>query len=124
MELSYATMPIFRGQKCRIYREAKPLYIINDTNNSNKTLIDAIEKSVGCYSLSINPKLVIGTKKILVKQEPVYRIDCVWKMFFHKACCQEGKGIGMILIPLMGKNISLSNKIEFYDTNNVAECEA
>jgi hypothetical protein len=33
MELSYATIPMFGGEKRRLYREAKLMYIISDEEN-------------------------------------------------------------------------------------------
>jgi ribonuclease HI len=48
----------------------------------------------------------------------------VWKMFFDRASSSEGTGAGVIFISPYQETISLSYKLEFEATNNVAEYEA
>jgi ribonuclease HI len=48
----------------------------------------------------------------------------VWKMFFDGASSREGVGAGVVFISPTQETISLSCKLEFETTNNVAEYEA
>jgi ribonuclease HI len=45
-------------------------------------------------------------------------------MFFDGASSKDGAGAGMVFVSPVQENISLSYKLEFEDTNNVAEYEA
>jgi ribonuclease HI len=46
------------------------------------------------------------------------------KMFFDGACSREGAGAGVFFVSPAQETISLSYKLEFEATNNVAEYEA
>jgi ribonuclease HI len=48
----------------------------------------------------------------------------VWKMFFDGASSSKGAGVGVVLVSPSQETISLSYKLEFEVTNNVAEYEA
>jgi ribonuclease HI len=48
----------------------------------------------------------------------------VWKMFFDRASSSEGVGARVVFVSPCQETISLSYKIEFETTNNVAEYEA
>jgi ribonuclease HI len=48
----------------------------------------------------------------------------VWKMFFDGASSEMGAGAGVIFISPCQETMSLSYKLEFETTNNVAEYEA
>jgi ribonuclease HI len=48
----------------------------------------------------------------------------VWKMFFDGASSREGAGAGVVFVSPAQETISLSYKLEFEATNNVAEYEA
>ena len=45
-------------------------------------------------------------------------------MFFDGACSREGTGAGVVFVSPTQETISLSYKLEFEATNNVAEYEA
>jgi ribonuclease HI len=51
-------------------------------------------------------------------------ITPVWKMFFDGASSREGAGAGVVFVSPAQETISLSYKLEFEATNNVAEYEA
>jgi ribonuclease HI len=51
-------------------------------------------------------------------------ITSVWKMFFDGASSREGVGAGVVFVSPCQETISLSYKLEFETTNNVAEYEA
>lgn len=48
----------------------------------------------------------------------------VWKLYFDGANSKEGNGAGVLLVSPKGNLIALSFKLEFEETNNVAEYEA
>jgi ribonuclease HI len=48
----------------------------------------------------------------------------VWKIFFDGASSKDGAGVGIILVSPAQETTSLSYKLEFEATNNVAEYEA
>jgi ribonuclease HI len=48
----------------------------------------------------------------------------MWKMFFDEASSSKGVGAGVVFVSPCQETISLSYKLEFETTNNVAEYEA
>jgi ribonuclease HI len=50
--------------------------------------------------------------------------NSIWKMFFDGSCSKEGSGVGVVIISPSKEVISLSYKLEFETTNNIAESEA
>jgi ribonuclease HI len=67
--------------------------------------------------------LQIRKQPILNQQIPPPTTS-VWKMFFDGASSSIGAGTGVIFISPCQETISLSYKMEFETTNNVAEYEA
>jgi ribonuclease HI len=51
-------------------------------------------------------------------------ITFIWIFFFDGASSREGAGAGIFFVSLAQETISLSYKLEFETTNNVAEYEA
>ena len=52
-------------------------------------------------------------------------IECrEWKLYFDGAMNNRGVGLGVILVTLEGETISMSKKLDFKVTNNMAEYEA
>ena len=52
-------------------------------------------------------------------------ITCTpWKLFFDGSACDDGKGIGAILISPNGTIFECSNRLEEEHTNNQVEYEA
>jgi hypothetical protein len=54
MELTYATIPIFRGELRRLYREVRLDYIQSDHHNLGNHSIYAIEYEIGSSIFHIN----------------------------------------------------------------------
>jgi ribonuclease HI len=48
----------------------------------------------------------------------------VWKMYFNGSSSKEGSGVGILLISPLEEVITLSYRMEFETTNNIAEYEA
>jgi len=47
-----------------------------------------------------------------------------WKLYFDGSVCNEGQGIGIILVSPGGAALDFSSRLEFHCTNNQAEYEA
>jgi ribonuclease HI len=127
MGLSYATIPMFGGEQRRIYREAQLAYIINDEANPMNHTIFALDTYLGSSLLKLTdapePPLEIK-KRPITFCENFPPITSVWKMFFDGASSREGVGVGVVLVSPIQEIVSLSYKLEFETTNNVAEYEA
>jgi hypothetical protein len=57
MDLSYATIPVFRGENKRLYKESQLAYIINDEKNPTNHLIYSVDTCMGSCILKINDSL-------------------------------------------------------------------
>ena len=47
-----------------------------------------------------------------------------WKLYFDGLICDDGRGIGVVLVSLCGAVFEFSNRLEEYWTNNQVEYEA
>jgi ribonuclease HI len=63
-------------------------------------------------------------KKPINPHEDSSPLTSVWKMFFDGASSKDGAGTRMVFVSPVQETISLSYKLEFEATNNVAEYEA
>jgi ribonuclease HI len=127
MDLSYAIVPIFGGEHRRIYREAQLAYIISDEANPTNHLVFAFDTDLGSSILQLTDTLEtpLEIRKHFVtfcEESPL--TTYVWKMFFDGASSKEGVGVGVVFVSPAQETISLSYKLEFETTNNVAEYEA
>jgi len=85
MDLSYAIIPLFGGERRRIYREAQLSYIINDYANPTNHPIFSVETSVGSSVLQL---IDAPRSPIEIRKQPIN--TCAkppqntpfWKMFF------------------------------------------
>jgi ribonuclease HI len=127
MDLTYATIPVFGGENKRLYREAQLAYIISDESNPTNHPIFALDTDLGSSLLHLThapePPLKLR-KKPTIFPKPPPSITPVWKMFFDGASSREGAGAGVVFVSPAQETISLSYKLEFEATNNVAEYEA
>jgi ribonuclease HI len=127
MDLSYATIPVFGGEHRRIYREAQLYYIISDEGNPTNHPIFSLDTDLGSSILQLidvpQPPIEIIKHSITSCEDPPPN-TYVWKMFFYGASSKEGVGAGVVFISPTQEIISLSYKLEFETTNNVAEYEA
>jgi ribonuclease HI len=127
MYLSYATIHVFGGDHIRLYREAQLAYIITDEDNPTNHPIFAVDTDIGSSILQLtnDPQSPIEIIKQPIKNcETPPKNTLVWKMFFDGASSKESSGDGMDFISPTQEIISLSYKLEFENTNNVAEYEA
>jgi ribonuclease HI len=127
MDLTYATIPVFGGEHRRLYREAQLAYIISDEADPTNHPIFALDTDLGSNLLQLTdaPELPPEIRKQSITFcENTPPITSVWKMFFDGASSKEGVGAGMVFVSPAQEIISLSYKLEFETTNNVAEYEA
>jgi hypothetical protein len=127
MDLTYATIPVFGEEHRRLYREAQLAYIVSDEANPTNHPIFALDTDLGTSLLQITgtPEVPLQIrKKPTIDQQIPPPITFVWKMFFDGASSSMGAGAGVIFISPYQETISLSYKLEFETTNNVAEYKA
>jgi ribonuclease HI len=127
MDLMYDTILVFGGEHRRLYREAQLAYIISDEANPTNHPIFSLDIDLGSNLLQLThapePPLKLR-KQPTIFPKPPPSITPVWKMFFDGASSREGTGAGVVFVSPAQKTISLSYKLEFEGTNNVAEYEA
>jgi hypothetical protein len=127
MDLTYATIPVFGGEHRRLYREAQLAYIISDEANPTNHPIFSLDTDLGSSLLQLtnSPEPLLKLrKKPTTSHEFSSPITSIWKMFFDGASSREGIGAGIFFVSPAQETISLSYKLEFETTNNVAEYEA
>jgi hypothetical protein len=129
MDLSYTTIPIFRGVNIRLYRESQLAYVISDEKNPSNHPIYAVDTDMGSCILQFDDSL----PDTLLLRKPTDQItvqptetteDDLWTMFFDGACTKESAGAGVVFISPSNKTYHLSFKLDFKVTNNIAEYEA
>jgi ribonuclease HI len=127
MDLTYATILVFGGEHRRLYREAQLGYIVSDEANPTNHHIFALDTDLGSSLLQVTetPKAPLQIRKQpILNQEMPPPTTSFWKMFFDGASSSMGAGVGVVFMSPCQETISLSYKLEFEVTNNVAEYEA
>jgi hypothetical protein len=127
MDLTYATIPVFGGEQRRLYREAQLAYIVSDEADPTNHPIFALDTDLGSSLLQLTdaPESSLLIRKHPSPDHPISpQSSSVWKMFFDGASSSEGAGAGVVFISPCQEVVSLSYKLEFEATNNVAEYEA
>jgi ribonuclease HI len=127
MDLTYATILVFGGEHRRLYREAQLAYIISDEANPTNHPIFSLDTDLGSSLL----QLTNAPKPLLkLRQQPTTSheisppVTSVWKIFFDGASSREGTSAAFFFVSPAQETVSLSYKLEFETTNNVAEYEA
>jgi hypothetical protein len=127
MDLTYATIPVFGGEHKRLYKEAHLAYIISDEADPTNHPIFSLDTDLGfdLLQLTNTPEAPLQIRKKPVSfHEIPPPTTSMWKMFFDGASSREGAGVGVVFVLPCQETISLSYKLEFETTNNVAEYEA
>jgi ribonuclease HI len=127
MDLTYATIPVFGGEHRRLYREAQLAYIISDEADPTNHPIFSLDTDLGSSLLQLTdaPEAPLEIRKQPISSHEIPPpTTSVWKMFFDGASSREGVGAGVVFVSPCQETISLSYKLEFETTNNVAEYEA
>jgi hypothetical protein len=126
MDLTYATILVFGWEHRRLYREAHLAYIISDESDPTNHPIISLDTDLGSSLLQITnaPEPPLQIRKSIILYEDSPPITYVWKKKIDGASSREGVGVGVVLVSHAQEIISLSYKLEFEITNNVAEYEA
>jgi hypothetical protein len=125
MDLLYATILVFGGELKRLYRENELAYIISDAKNYVNHPIYAVDTDFGSCILQIDDSQ--STPMQLVKPIETQTDDknvSFWTMYFDGASTKDSVGVGVVLISPSKETVSLSFKLNFRTTNNIAEYEA
>jgi hypothetical protein len=110
MDLTYATIPVFRGEHRRLYREAQLAYIISDEEDPTNHPIFSLDTDLGSSLLQLTnaPESPLKIRKqSLTLWEDSPPITPVWKMFFDRASSREGAGARVVFVSPAQETISL-----------------
>jgi hypothetical protein len=127
MDLTYDTIPVFGGEHRRLYREVQLAYIISDEANPTNHPIFVLDTNLGSILLQLThasepPLKLINPPTTPHEFSPP--ISPIWKIFFDGFSSREGAGDGVFFVSPAQETMSLSYKLEFESTKNVAEYEA
>jgi len=125
MDLSYASVPVFGGESKRLYSENQLAYTISDAEHPANHPIYAEDIDLGSSVLHISedhqPLPMVKAFSAPLHSEPCAQL---WQLYFDRASFREGSGAGVVLVSPTQEIITLSYKLEFDTTNNIAEYEA
>jgi ribonuclease HI len=126
MDLTYATILVFGGENRKLYRESQLAYIINDEADPTNHPIFSFDTDFGSSLLQLTnaPKPPVEIRNPISLCEDSPPNTYVWKMFFDGAYSKESVGVGVVFVSPYQETTSLSYKLEFEATNNMAEYEA
>jgi hypothetical protein len=101
-------------------------YIISDEEDPTNHHIFPLDTDLGSILLQLidAPKPPPEIKNSITRGEDSRPITYPWKLFFDGASSEEGVGTRVVFVSPCHEAISLSYKLEFETTNNVAEYEA
>jgi hypothetical protein len=126
MDLTYAIITVFGGEHRRLYREAQLAYIISDEFDPTNNPIFALDTNLGSSLLqlidTLEDPLEIINQLISFSEIPP-PTNSLWKMLFNKASSMEADGAKVVFVSPCQETLSLSYKLEFEATNNMAEYE-
>lgn len=114
MDWSEAIIPL-GNQKIKLEPEPKNKYTVFPLDNPKAQILFQ-ECEFGNYLV-----LALGEKKT---DEAVDELDGLWQMEFDGSCANSGLGAGVVLLSPTGNIFPFSFKLDFKNTNNIAEYEA
>ena len=110
-----------------MHRELQYSYIVIDDKNPTNHPLYVVEQYLGSYILHLSDENTNGMLHV-EKEKPIKRIVEkkyeLWKMYFDGSSSKKGARAGIVFISPGGEMISLTYKLEFVTTNNIAEYEA
>jgi len=111
MDMKYATVPVFDGEKKRLYRENKLKYVVNNARKSKNHPVYVVEDTMDCFQLAVSADFQEENKsnEITVSSPPLP--NHIWQLFFEGASMKEGDGTKVVLIPPQGEMITISHKL-------------
>ena len=69
LDITYATIPIFRGQFTRLYRETRLAFTVSDPNNPNNHPVYISDQDLGNYILSLDDDFEIDVDEKDTKEK-------------------------------------------------------
>lgn len=126
LDLMYSTIPTFRGEERRLYRDFRFITTITRVKGSNNDPMYGRESDL-CFLLLEEDDYILEETQVhpsihLHNQQK--DIGKVRKLYFDGDNSREGNGAGVLLVSPERSLIPLSFKLEFKATNNVAKYEA
>jgi hypothetical protein len=82
-----------------------------------------VDDEIGSTIFHISDDVPETSSNKLIGKQAKDMENSVWKMFFDGSCSKEGLGVGIVIISPSKEVISMSYKLEFETTNNIAEYE-
>jgi len=98
MDMSYATIPVYRGEQLRLYREVRFVHTVSKTYQLRNHPIYAIDQDFGYFQLSSNQIHESQVRIEDVIENPISNQIDVWKLFFDGSCTKDGAGAKVVLI--------------------------
>jgi len=92
MDMTYATILIFDGEKKRLYRENKLKYVVSNARKSKNIPVYAIDKNMDCFQLavSIDFQEEAHNEEVKISNQP--QPNQIWKIFFDEDYTKDGVG--------------------------------
>ena len=123
MDMSYATIPIFRIQR-RIFREKKLAYMVNNAKRPQNHPIYLLDTDIGFAIFFTNEdeygSCIQNTTFVPTKED----LGGIWDVDFDGSSCIEGVGVRIWMRPPRIHVLRYYYNISFDYTNNEAEYEA
>ena len=136
MDMSYATIPMARENK-RLYREKISPYVFSGQEKLDNHAIYVVDNDMGSsiFFYDVSPCDLEIPAPIKVKEEEEstkkqeylekkHKAEGLWTMYFDESVATVGAHAGVYIISPIRDFKSLSYKLTFECTNNVAEYES
>ena len=108
MDLTYATMPLFRGETKRLYGENQLAYIISKESHSMNHPIYTVDTDFGSCILQIDDNQQTSVQLTgPTHSQPKEVTTMIWTMYFDGASAQNLVGTGVMFISPSKENIHL-----------------
>lgn len=123
LDITCATIPTFGGEKRRLYRESRFVKIVTSAKGSKNSPVYGKESDLSCLFLEEYEAITEETSIHLTWPSEYQHASesKVWRLYFDGSNSKEGNGVGVLLVSPEVCLIPLSFKMEFEETNNVAE---
>jgi len=105
MDMSYATIPIYGGEKLRLYRGVRFVHTICKTDQPRNHPIYVIDQDFGCFQISSNQHKTQVKIEEVVESPETNQTD-IWKLLFDGSCTKDGARAGVVLISPKKENIT------------------
>ena len=126
LDLTYATIPTFRGEQRRLYRESKFVKIMTPAKRSENSPAHGKESDLSYLFLEEDENLLEEASLQLTRHLEYQHLNEneVWKLYYDGENSKEGNGAGILLVSPEGSVIPFSLNMEFEATIDVVEYKA